>query len=142
MHHLSLPHTRNETSLRERVRKLDSKREMLEMCLDVLHVRLLTPCIGVGFFVTLVLTALRLDGASWPAWYVLLPLWIMTTVGVLALASAIYIYHQRRNPSSVFFGTYDSAEGSMVIYVMNALLTKPNPKIPLVTSGIFLALGK
>lgn len=124
------------------MRKLDAKRVIFEALLDTLHVRILTPCIGVGLFITLILTALKLDGATWPSWCVLLPLWITTSVAILAFASAIYIYGQRRDPSSVFFGSYDSAEGSMVIYLMDALLSKSHPHLALVLGGIFCALGK
>jgi hypothetical protein len=64
-------------------------RPLPDGCGVVLSCQVLSPCVGVGLLVMLVLVALRMDQViDWAAWVLLLPLWLIVAVLLAAIASA------------------------------------------------------
>lgn len=117
------------------------RRRWAEEALDLLHVRLLSSSVGCGLLTTLVLIALRMDGAlRCPPWVVLIPLWVIGVLLLLSLASLSYVYAQRHNTSSIFHGLYPLMRGAAWV-MFDSVVQTPRPRRALAACFTFVALG-
>lgn len=115
----------------------------MEYGLDLLHIRLLMPSTGAGLLATVVMIALRLDGIiTWPAYVVLLPLWLIVGLVLLALASACFMYAHRNRPSSVYHGMFWGGMSGPIWFTLLHLANKNSAKVALATGGVLVALGR
>lgn len=134
---------RSDARTRALLRQLDAKKRRVENSLDLLHIRLLMPSIGAGILATVIMVALRLDNIiSWPAYVVLMPLWLIVGLTLLALFSACFMYAHRNRPTSVYHGMFWSGMSGPVWFSILHLANKSSARMALASGAVLVVLGK
>jgi len=98
--------------MRSILNKLESRRDRVKRIMDLIHIRLMTPLLGISILCTIIFAALKLDGyVKWSIWAILAPIWLLFFVLFVASITGYILYYYRSNADSLFHNMFDNLRG-------------------------------